>query len=241
MLLYYFLPFYLIYATLVFFLRLNHKLSLLFTLKLSYYQLIDGFYYFLLLISCIYLYRKTPNWEDHCFIRSEMRLTYFVWCTCLSLYVMLTLIFICLEIADVGDEYVQSIIAVYIGLILLLLYGMLLMWYPINKIDVKPADLSRATSPDQIQMVWNAQKKNKRFSDVTHNHSTRIKEVCTRYVLQSKDAMSTLKIYLLTSNLLSSAWHLYVKYADKQEEESIERTNLTKLSSTWQSINTPPQ
>merc|ERR1719410_2266525 len=35
---------------------------------------------------------------------------------------------------------------------------MLLMWYPITRIDVKPSDLSRASSPDQIEMLWNAQK-----------------------------------------------------------------------------------
>ena len=160
----YFLPFYVIYGTVDFFLLINNKWSVLFILQLSYYQIISGLYYCIIMIFCVILYHKTPNWEDHCFIRAEMKLGSLIWFICLIFYVIDGSTFLMIEIINKEtNEYVQNIIAIYIGLIFFTLYGLIITFYPTKKVSLKPADLSRVSSPDQIEMVWNEQQNKKLY------------------------------------------------------------------------------
>eukprot|EP01084_Bolivina_argentea_P176850 305964_1 len=161
----YFLPFYLIYGTFDFFLLINNRFSHFFELNLSFYQLISGFYYLVVMIFCVYLYKRTPNWEDHCFIRAEMRLGSLAWFICLVFYVIDSSTFLIVQILAndaQNNEYIQQIIAIYISLILFAAYSLILTWYPTNKIALKPSDLSRVSSPDQIAMVQNEQREKNR-------------------------------------------------------------------------------
>eukprot|EP01084_Bolivina_argentea_P096300 173131_1 len=175
----YFLPFYIIYGTIDFFLLSANRWSILFEFHLSYFQLIDSLYYLLVMIFCVYLYKQTPNWNDHCYIRQEMKLASLLWLICLIVFIINSIIFLIFELISYKkynintNEYIQSIITIYISLIFFTLNGLILTAYPINKISIKPSDLTRASSPDQIEMI--IRKNNININKTNNNHTKSVR------------------------------------------------------------------